>query len=165
MNTTYLTSTNYSALYDLVMKGKEIVGFSANHERPLKIKRTLHNAISIGAPHFAANNKDEFISECQRLKLEFILPQQISPIVPEGYTALVKIAEKGMQGKAEEVIMWMNKHLEKNPDHFLCKPFKRLLDGTGSTVVLLELPPPHVPSYCKLNACRWPDCDCKNENV
>jgi len=74
---TYQTSKNYSALYDLVKAGSEIVSFIYGDPVWVKLVTDPEYVMIYKSPQVVCcENVEEFISECTRLKLEFILPHE-----------------------------------------------------------------------------------------
>jgi len=84
---TYLKSTNYNLLYELVMAKKEIVGYVKHETFSLKDspKNYSYSVCSIGfymgltyikwkEECLRCLKKSDLINQCTRLKLEFILP-------------------------------------------------------------------------------------------
>jgi hypothetical protein len=54
----------------------------------------------------------------------------------EGYTELVKIAERGLSGNMVEVEMFIKRFVSKYPNHPLCKPFWAIIHGEPNHLVL-----------------------------
>jgi len=115
MNNQYQKSTDYATLYELIKAGNEIVGYVQIFNKPTVcfIRIDIFKDILIGDRsadycRFRENEYEEkdFISECQRLKLEWIVPVITSEPVWKKYPENKPASNGFYVVKIEDVTVW-----------------------------------------------------------